>query len=72
MVILTGVKEEVRCHGLKSGARVQMGRTSGRMDESNTELSPSRLLFVSQVKPKVSVDVLYLRYLKLLIVRVYF
>lgn len=49
-----------------------MGRTSGRMDESNTELSPSRLLFVSQVKPKVSVDVLYLRYLKLLIVRVYF
>lgn len=72
MVILTCVKKEVRCHGLKSGARVQMGRTSGRMDESNTELSPSRLLFVSQVKPKVSVDVLYLRYLKLLIIRVYF
>ena len=60
--IIMDAKEEVRGHSIKS-VKVHTGRTSALVDGSDTpRLSPKRQLFMCDVKPKVSADVIDLRF----------
>lgn len=58
--MMTGAKDKFSLKSDKS-----KGKTSGWMDESNTGLSPARMLFMSHVKTKVSIS--YINSYKILI-----